>query len=194
MELSNRERIMLAIIAALALFSVYALYSYNAQKERAITPERIEQLFIEEDTGPVYIMVHVTGQVNVKGVIRLEEGSRVIDAVSAAGGPTELADLDAVNLARVLYDGERLYIPAIGETVTEDIAVGGAMAGDDRIDINRAGASELETLPGIGQVLAQRIIEYRDKHGRFNTPEEIMSVSGIGPKIFEDIKDKIRVR
>jgi competence protein ComEA len=194
MEFSNRERIMLAVIAAFAMFSIYLLYLHNEQSDEVITPERIERLFVDEDTGPIHILVHVTGQVNAKGVIKLEEGSRVIDAVNAAGGPTELADLDAVNLARMLYDGERLYIPAIGEAVADGSPIDGAMAGEGKVDINRASASELETLPGIGKVLAQRIIEYRDKHGRFNTPEDIMKVSGIGLKIFDDIKDKIRIR
>jgi len=109
------------------------------------------------------------------------------------GGALETADLDRINLAKLLQDGERIYVPAIGE-IADNYTEMAYNEEDAVININTASASQLETLQGIGPVLAQRIVDYREKEGGFQKPEDIMRVSGIGIKIFENLKDSIRVR
>lgn len=142
------------------------------------------------------IMVHISGEVYKPGLVILKQGDRVIDAVNAAGGLKEEADLDRINLAKKLVDEEKIYIPKKGEenlinTYQENV-VSNANANTNKIDINNASLNELMELPGIGKVLASRIIEYRTKN-RFNNIEEIKNVSGIGEKKFEAIKDLITV-
>jgi competence protein ComEA len=194
MEISKRERVLLSTIAVLIVSNMYLFYQVYSDRNRVLYPEEIDKIFIEDDVETMQIVVHVTGQVKKKGIVQLKQGCRIIDAIKAAGGATEEADLDRVNLARVLNDGEKIYIPAHGENIQEVQSQDYNIIDDGRININTAGAAELETLPGIGKVLAQRIVEFREKAGSFKTPDDIMRVSGIGPKIYEEIKDRIKVR
>lgn len=130
------------------------------------------------------ITIHLVGAVNNPGVYRLPEGSRVYEALELAGGVTGEADLEMVNLARPLFDGEQLTIPRPGEAQPP---------GETKININRATEEELMSLPGIGATRAGKIIEHRDKYGYFTGITQIMEVSGIGEGIFQDIKDLITV-
>ena len=148
------------------------------------------------------LVVHVSGAVTQPGVYELERGSRVQDAIQAAGGITLDGDTQALNLAAPLEDGALVYVPLQIEAQPMMMTPGAAIpsqAGNPApapgglININTASQSELESLPGIGPVLAQRIIEYRQSHGPFSNAEEIMDVSGIGPGIFKKIKDLITV-
>ena len=127
--------------------------------------------------------------------IRDRPGSRVHEALSAAGGATAGADLAAVNLARVLSDGEQVYVPAPGEIGGGATSSSGSSSsvGHARVDLNRATARELETLPGIGPVLAGRIDDWRSEHGRFTVVEELVEVSGIGPALLEGLRDRVTV-
>jgi competence protein ComEA len=133
-------------------------------------------------------------------VYRLPPGSIVKDAIQAAGGATDDADLDSINLAQELHDQERLYVPSIGEsdapppvTGAEPTPPSGEGTPSDKIDINTATAGELETLPGIGPVLAESIIQHRDANGPFMSIEDITLVSGIGDKTYDKLKDRITV-
>ena len=135
------------------------------------------------------ICVHVCGRVCQPGVVMLPAGSRVWEAVEAAGGLLEDAQDEAVNLAAVLQDGQKLYVPAIGESVSETAAE----IDDGRVNLNTADADRLQTLSGIGASRAMDILSYREKHGGFQTIEEIMQVPGIKESIYEKIKDKITV-
>ncbi|KAB7746574.1 ComEA family DNA-binding protein [Nostocoides sp. F2B08] len=141
-------------------------------------------------------VVHVAGQVVRPGIVRLAPGSRVIDAVEAAGGPLTEADLAAVNLARPVVDGEQVYVPKPGEAVP---AVPGASTGTGPaaegapIDLNAADATALDGLPGVGPVLAERIIAWRTEHGRFTSVDELGEVSGIGEKLLGQIRDRVTV-
>jgi competence protein ComEA len=143
-------------------------------------------------------MVHISGQVYKPGLVELESGSRVVDAVNKAGGLKEDADLDRINLAKKLADEEKIYVPKVGENTdnVSDISIAeGSDIGDNtdgKIDINNATKEELISLPGIGEVIADRIIDYR-KNNRFKTIEDIKNVSGIGSKKYEGIKDLIKV-
>lgn len=147
------------------------------------------------------IRVHVLGGVQQPGVYTLDPASRVNEAVEAAGGLSADADAERVNLAEHLADGQQVYIPRRDATPppsptplaqTSDDA--STSAPGERIDINTASAEELTSLPGIGPTYAQRIVAYRQEHGPFTAPEEIMQVEGIGSKRYEQIRDLIIVR
>ncbi len=142
------------------------------------------------------VVVHVVGRVKHPGVRRLPLGSRVTDAVQAAGGVTTKADLSALNLARVLVDGEQVRVPAVGEPVAAVPTTGagaatggGAGAGSPGapVSLNTADLAALDTLPGVGPVLAQRILDWRSSHGRFTSVDELGEVSGIGEKLLAQL-------
>ncbi len=157
--------------------------------------------------------MYVVGAVARAGVVELPDGSRVQAAIERAGGATDVADLTRVNLARPVVDGERLYVPAVGETevpaaLGPDVAGGagggagagagggsaaGAGGAGDVVDLNRADQATLETLPGIGPALAARIIAWRDEHGGFTTVEDLLDVSGIGDTRFAELRERVRV-
>jgi competence protein ComEA len=151
--------------------------------------------------GAGVVLVHVVGQVRHPGVVQLPAGSRVEQALQAAGGATSRADLVRVNLARPVVDGEQIVVPKPGQPI-EGAAGGlggavapgtGAAARPPLVDLNTADLSELDTLPGVGPVLAQRILEWRSQNGRFSTVDELSEVSGIGDKVLEDLRPLVRV-
>jgi len=143
-----------------------------------------------EPSGDLY--VHVLGAVEKPGLYVLDLDARLVDALAAAGGTTPDADLAAVNLARVLEDGEQVLVPAAGATSD---APGGAAPppGDDRIDLNAADQAALETLPRIGPALAERIIAWREENGRFTSVDDLLAVPGIGEKLLAGLRDGVRV-
>ena len=142
------------------------------------------------------IIIQIVGAVPRPGVYALAKGSRVQDAISAAGGFLVDADKTGINLARALDDGEQLEVPyqagAAPLVITEAPAVA-PPASAELMNINIASQTELDTLPGIGPTTARKIIEYRDANGPFVTIEDILKVSGIGPGTYERIKDLITV-
>ncbi|MFF1383245.1 ComEA family DNA-binding protein [Arthrobacter sp. NPDC058288] len=160
------------------------------------------------------IVVHVAGAVNRTGVVELPEGSRVHEAIAAAGGSADGADLNRLNLAAVLSDGQKIHVPRIGEPAdasgaaagdtgsgargsgdAASAAAGSGQTGADgaKIDLNSASAEELGALPRVGPVLAQRIVDWRKEHGRFSTVEELDAVDGVGPKMLETLLPLVRV-
>ncbi|MEX2587680.1 MAG: helix-hairpin-helix domain-containing protein [Actinomycetota bacterium] len=141
---------------------------------------------------PKLLVVHVAGRVANPGVYRLVEGSRVEDALIAAGGPAPEADVDALNLASAVADGQKVFVPEPGEAVPENAASGALAAGEaGKVNLNTAGQDQLESLPSVGPVKAKRIIDHREAHGPFTSPRQIMEVSGFGPKTYESLKDLI---
>jgi competence protein ComEA len=143
-----------------------------------------------EQSDKSYIYVFVCGAVLNPGVYELLPDARAEDALNAAGGFAEAADLDAINLAEKVTDEMRLYFPYEGE---DTVDAGEQEEQDLRININTATASQLKELSGIGDVKAAAIIEYRNEHGDFGSTEEIMNVDGIGESLYSQIKDDIRV-
>lgn len=199
MEQGQRYRgyITVALICAIA-FGSYLLY------ERRPRPEAME--IIEPTAGPTateaLIQVHVAGAVRDPGVHALPPNCRLTDALDAAGGLTDEADQEQLNLADFVWDGQRVFVSRIGAPPPPSPTPGRAQSNEaepsDRsggpININTASAADLETLPGIGPVYAQRIIAYREASGPFSDPAQIMQVEGIGRARYERIEDKITVQ
>lgn len=136
------------------------------------------------------ITVHLVGAVVSPGVYHLPAGSRVFELLELGGGFTEEADQEGLNQARPLLDGEQVFVGLRGEIAG---AAGNSSAGEGKVNINKAGVTELQTLPGIGEVKARQIIEYRDKNGFFTDPRELMDVSGIGEKTYSSLADLITI-
>lgn len=143
------------------------------------------------------VTVYVSGHVFEPGLVELSEGARVALAIEQVGGMTAEADMNALNLARVLTDGEHVVVPAPGETfpAQENPASGEAESGAPPrlINLNTASAADLETLPGVGPAIAQRILEWRELAGTFSSVDELMEVSGIGPATFQQLRDLVTV-
>lgn len=162
------------------------------------------------------VVIDVVGQVARPGVVTVPDGSRVVDVLTAAGGPLPGADVQRLNLARLVADGEQVFVPRPGETPPVLVGVpggsgsgavgggsgaGGSGAGGTSggvgttalVDLNTATLAALDTLPGVGPVLAQRILDWRAQHGRFSSVDELGEVSGIGDKLLEQIRPKVRV-
>lgn len=133
------------------------------------------------------VFVHVTGAVARPGLFEIAEGARIIDAIAAAGGFTETANREELNLARLLTDGEQFSVPEEGEQGAD------AAASDSRVNLNTADAEALDTLPRVGPAMAERILAWREANGRFTTIDDLRNVSGIGDKTFEGLRELITV-
>jgi competence protein ComEA len=145
---------------------------------------------------PVEVVVHVVGAVVTPGLYRLDEGSRVADALSLAGGATPKANLAAVNLAAQLVDGTQVVVPKKGEAAPSGAASAAGSTGTESspagpIHLNTATVEELETIPGVGPVTAQRIIDFREQNGPFRSVDELDAVSGIGPTRLEQLRELV---
>ena len=180
----SQKRALLIIGSALLILSVFIVARGNSQSSQAI--EVIPITIAEPE-----IFVDVTGAVNNPGVYTLTGKSRVIDAIKAAGDSAPGADLSTINLARVLNDGEQIYVDSTvvnsrGVRVSKAIPRG-------PININRATARQLDDLDGVGPVIAQRIVDYRKINGSFLSIDDLQKVSGIGAAKFAQIKAKVRI-
>lgn len=152
---------------------------------------------IAEETAKT-ILIHVSGAVKLPGIISLKEGSRVYDAIEAAGGLSEGCEIKDINLAQFVKDGIKIYIPYLGETPyisQSDSYISNDDASPTRqiININSAGINQLVELDGIGEATAKKIIAYREKNGNFKKIEDLLKVSGIGDAKFNAIKNNICV-
>jgi competence protein ComEA len=135
------------------------------------------------------LFVHVVGAVRRAGLFRLRDGSRVADALARAGGPTRHADLAAVNLAAPLVDGQQVVVPRRGPPGTAGVA--GAPASGSKVSLAVATVEQLDELPGIGPVTAQKIVDWRTTHGPFRSVEDLDDVPGIGPARVEQLRDLV---
>ena len=195
MELS-RPSLRLLSQAILALAIAASAAGVVAILLRDPSPGAVE-IVLPTSTPPSDVRVYVTGAVNEPGVHLVEEGARLAEAVEAAGGAAPDADLVAVNLAMRVADEDHWHIPRIGEAGPPSTTVPGSAdspSGSDKLDVNSASAEELETLPQIGEVRARDIVAHRDANGPFDTIEDLIEVSGIGPRTLDTIRDLIEVR
>lgn len=190
--LSHLNRWVLAIVGVLVAvvgLSVTIL-SWPEARPAATAPAAVPET---AEQSPEMIVVSVAGAVNRPGIVELEPGSRVADAIEAAGGLTEGADPGFLNLARLVADGDLVAVPdasASGAAVPgPDGSSGGGTGG--LVNINVASAQELDALNGIGPVLAERIIEYRESNGSFQSVDELSEVSGIGSALLEQLREQV---
>lgn len=167
--------------------------SFWEKAEVKLTSKNISPTVVIDIEVSKKVMIDVGGEVMKSGVYELSEGSRVNDALVAAGGLSAKADRDWVeknlNKAEKVIDGQKIYIPKVGEEVKNESVLGSSTMGIVRI--NTATVEQLDTLSGIGPAMAQRIIDYRNKNGGFKDINELKLVSGIGDKLFEKIKDDV---
>jgi len=191
----NRDILIKVAASALLVVAAFFVFAASSDKEEESHAEEASVVTEREEQGDM-ILVDIGGEVLNPMVAELEEGSRVEDAIKAAGGVTENADLTEINRAGFLEDGDKILIPAKAaeESFTEDTSKGSSysMYSDGRVNINTADSQQLQTLDGIGPAMAEKIIAYRQENGRFRTIEDIKNVSGIGEKTFDKLKDNIR--
>lgn len=216
-ELTKTQKIIIAV-GIICILIVIGIFLYKRTQDTDYSTlmlepeEEVKENNIEQEQEKIEnkIKVHVAGYVEEEGMVELAEGARIADALEAAGGATLEADLSRVNLAYVLQDGQKIYIPSILEVEEEEEeeeyiteGSGGVILeegeeeknneAEGKVNINTATQTELETLNGIGPSTASKIIEYRKQNGNFQSIEEIQNVSGIGDSKYESIKDDICV-
>ena len=178
--------VVILVLVGLGCAVLVSVFSRNGGPEVVAPPSAAAST--APDAG-MPIFVHVLGAVERPGLYELADGATAVDAVAAAGGFTDVADQAGINLARFVTDGEQLRVPAIGEVPP---ASAGTTAGG-RVNLNTADATALETLPRVGPALAQRIIDWREANGGFGTIDDLKSVTGIGDKTFDGLKDLVTV-
>lgn len=149
-------------------------------------PAEADQLV--DDAEPV--LVHVAGEVAEPGVVEVPAGSRVGDAIDAAGGATGDADLSVVNLARRVEDGEQIVVGHVDDQAGSDAA--GAVGPEGKVNVNRADAATLQEVPGIGPVTAERLLSHRQDHGPFTSADDLLDVPGIGQRTLDRLVDHLR--
>lgn len=197
----------MVIILVSVMVAIILILILNYNKKSDVVIENIEDNEITEKEIEIekekQIIIHITGCIKNQGIIEIKEGARIADAIEAAGGITEDADIEKVNLAYIVKDSQKIYIPSIyDKDDTEYISIesGNNVVIEDKkkgeknmVNINSATQTELEQLPGIGPSTALKIINYREKNGKFKTIEEIKEIPGIGDSKFNNIKDNIEV-
>ena len=217
-KLDNKQKLTLVVIIIIML-GVIAYYLYlNFQKtnEEVFSTgdeEQIEDIVEANKVGESNvhpqeieekIKIHIAGAVQQEGIYEIEDGSRIADAIEKAGGLNENASTKNVNLAYKLEDGQKIYIPTTEEEKEQEIKVvtsgqngqivdNGDKTNNKIVNINTANQTELEEIPGVGESTAQKILEYRNKNGKFKTIEEIKNVSGIGEMKYEQMKEYIKI-
>lgn len=190
--LTRREALLLGMAGAVVLGGGGLWYARSLPQPvriRAPTPAPTVS------PAPSTVLVHVAGWVRHPGVYQLDEGDRVVDAIQAAGGPRRGADLGALNLAAVLVDAQQVLVPRKGDAdpVAGTTPTTGSGTAQQLINVNTATPTELEALPGIGPVLAEAIVSYREEHGPFTSVDQLDDVSGIGPVTLGEIRDLVTV-
>jgi len=206
---SNQEKITIILLLIVIIIGGGIFLYKNINSEDNFTINSVSDISenspaIQKEVPP--LIVHITGAVKNPGVYQLKSTDRIVDAVKIAGGETEEANLDLINLAALLKDGQKIIVPykiynENGEETNKNIdnnaevmysSSSGSISG--KININTANTITLQALPGIGPVLSERIIEYRNQNGLFGIIDDIKDVSGIAEKKFEGIKDLICVQ
>lgn len=211
----NKNQIIIIIVIGILFILVIGMYMYTTYSQKTID---LEDSFYEEENSEKSekrtmeneleeIMVHIAGEVNEPGVVQVKMGSRIIDVVEEAGGFTQNANVEKVNLAYIVEDGQKITIPNNENIEDNDFSYVSKESGDniveksvnekgenDMVNINEATQTQLEELPGIGPSTALKIMEYRKENGDFKQIEDIKNVNGIGEAKFDKIKDYISVK
>jgi len=188
----SRRRILLAVGCLAVLLFIGSKLLARPQATTALAPPAAPPA---ETAAATAVIVDVVGAVRRPGLYRLEQGARIADAVSRAGGATGKADLALINLAAPLADGEQVVVPkrgaaALGAPTAAGSSSGGAPSGGP-VHLSTATLEQLDSLPGIGPVTAQKILDYRQKHGAFTSVDGLDAVPGIGPARLDQLKDLV---
>lgn len=207
--LNKKQKTIFIVIGIIMVFFIGYYIVKKTEENNYIELETIEENIIEEEKNELKeeitdeeIIVHITGEVENEGIIKIKKDSRLADVIEEAGGITDNADLSKINLAYSIKDGQKIYIPNKndkendGEYITEEAGeqvVEESKKETGKVNINSAKQTELETLSGVGPSTALKIINYREANGKFETIEDIKNVPGIGDAKFESIKEDICV-
>lgn len=194
----NKDLLLKAAAVILVMVLAFAVLVLNGSEDGTAQIQEKDELEISDSKS---IFIDVGGEVKKPTVVELSDGSRVADAIEAAGGITDKADLTDINRAAFVSDGEKIFIPSIieeetalvGEYGDNNTRQQGAVYSDGKVNINTADSDQLQELNGVGPATAEKIIAYRNENGRFKSTEDIKNVSGIGDKTYEKFKDKIKV-
>ena len=209
-DLNKKQKIILIILITIIGIGIYCYTNAieNTSEEEIENVLEVAQTNTTKETEEKNIFVHIAGCVQKEGMLELSSNSRIADAIEKAGGLTQEADLSDINLAYLLEDGMKIYIPNQNERQennektentaktenTPSMQIQDTSTKQDVININTATQEELDTLPGIGSATATKIIEYRKEKGKFKQKEEIKEVSGIGEAKYEKIKEYISIK
>ena len=200
--LNKKQKLLLGIIGSIMLIFI-GYYIINKTENNSYVELETEDMLYEVDNNIEQedkIKVHIVGEVQTEGIIEIEKDARLADVIEEAGGITDEADLSKINLAYCVKDGQKIYIPNMEDNLEEyitDDAGDGVLPEEDykqkneKVNINTAKQTELETLSGIGPSTALKIINYRKENGEFKNIEDLKNVPGIGDSKFEAIKDDI---
>lgn len=209
--LNKKQKIILIIVVIFILLFIGGYIINKANKavytELETDSNEFESHIIEDETNDEKledkeIIIHITGAVKNQGIVKIKEGSRISDVIDIAGGINDKADLSKINLAYIVQDGQKIYVPSMDDKEDTDTIMKDAGANvikdgvnssnkEGKININKASQTELETLSGVGPSTALKIINYRNENGNFKTIDDIKNVPGIGEAKFENIKNDI---
>lgn len=208
-NLTKKQIAIIIGIGAIIVFVIgYYIYSISTEESYEqideISEETEKQTTKKEENDTEEIVIHIAGEVKNPGIVRIKEGARIADVIEKAGGLTKEANITNINLAYIIEDGQKITIPSNQEETKENISNESGGVSENisqtntntktKININKADKEELQTLQGIGESTAQKIIEYRKQNGEFKQIEDLKNVPGIGDSKFEGIKDSIKVK
>jgi competence protein ComEA len=198
----NKEKSIKIAVFAIVGLVILSVFLINGNKSEDVSSESVADTEIAEsaEESADVLIVDISGAVNNPQVVELTADSRISDAIQAAGGLTDDADISQINRAQILQDGEKIYIPKKGEKTGAETASGtssssavGSSGSAGKVNINTAGSDELQKITGVGPATAEKIINYRSANGSFRSPEDLKKVSGIGDKTYEKMKDQISI-
>jgi competence protein ComEA len=178
----SRGRALAYVVALLLGLTLAGRVAFHARAQAQPAPAPTRKL-----------LVHVVGAVRKPGLYRLTDGSRIDDAIKAAGGAKPRADLQLINLAAPVADGQQVVVPVRGRAAPAGSSAGGSSAMGSHVHLNTATLEELDTLPGVGPVTAQKILDYRNEHGAFKSVDELDAVPGIGPARLAELKKVVEL-
>ncbi len=201
MKVFSKKIIFIIVSFVIVLCFIVYFLKFDHSESFSINEFYISDVANIQESNQEYIIVHVDGEVNSPGIISIPKNSRISDAINAAGGSTPFIDISKINLAYILKDGQKIYVPSIydsninyiQDSAGENIVIPDSNSSPNIVNINSATKSELETLPGIGSSTASKIINYRETNGNFKSVEELMNISGIGESKFNNFKDFISI-
>lgn len=189
MDKINKNKVLYFLLIIITMGIFWGWYNLTQSQGTQLSVSGAEEVQSNPDSNTSdKIIIHITGAVNKPGVVELSKDARIGEAVNAAGGLTEDADVNAINLARKLKDEEKIHIFSKGEVPESSSTNPSGL-----ININTAGIEELKSLPGVGDVIAQGIIDYREKNGNFTQLEDLKKVTRIGDKIFAGLAQSIAI-